>query len=303
MKTKLIILFLSFNLLGISQIVKMQGKTPQLMNPALVGAFNSGQVNLLTGVSSFSNQTFHYNYLGYNTHINKFKSGIGFNYFKTTDFLPTTYNSPNPQLSSFGLSYSFQQNLGQNWTLSVGATGNYFKKVEDWDELDLQNCINCPEGKVINTNVDLSAGLLIYSNHFYFGMAVLNPSNVNYQMPFTLKVDAGYTFLFKDTTTTLTIGTSIKKVQSFIFTDFQILFKYKLFYFGGGTNPSLYGFNGVNFTTQAGIEYKMFRINYGLVYNGFYYNPNGNTVHELSLQINLPQILKRKSNAFNHLLY
>ncbi len=301
MKTKLIILFLSFNLLGISQIVKMQGKTPQLMNPALTGIFNYGQVNLLTGFSSVKNKSFHYNYVGYSTHFNKINSGIGVNYLYWKDYNPQNIRHNNV----YTLSYAHQLQLTNKWSLSVGTSAHYIRNHLEW-------LINSNLGKFEKEFYDFDLGGFLYSKNFYLGVGV---SNILNNLNIISKIDIGYTFKLKDSVNNLTIGTSIRGTSKYgkhflYFKELvQVMFNHKFLYIGASLKQlgliEIYGPSYPSFSLQPGIKVGRVRLNYTFIYNGFdFFIPVKIKIYnELSLQIKLPQTLKRKSNAFNHLLY
>jgi hypothetical protein len=295
MKTTIAILFLLVNLFGISQIPTMQGKVPQLYSPALAGAFSNSQVNVLTRFAFTSNTPFSFNYVGYNTHIDKIKSGVGVyfnNYTFNTGTITNGQATPNSFFNGIGFSYAFQQSLGKKWAMSAGGGVNFTRRVEF--------CKNCPNNKFINNYPDYSTGLLFYSKHSFYNVTVTHFSN--FYFPLNIDLNIGHSFIFSDSSNTkLTVSANLFLYDYFIGLNMKSLFNYKSFYIGGSF--SFLPFILFNPTLQAGYSFKRYRINYS-------YNPAtmalinyGKIKHEISLQVKLPNKVKRRSVDFSHLLY
>ncbi len=300
MKTTLLLLFLGVNLLGVSQSVKMQGKTPQLLNPALTGAYNTGQVNVLSSIS-LNSHPLNFGYVGFNTRIDKIKSGVGLHFRNFRDYYIINYYYdfyvPYPTYSAFGLSYAVQQNLGSKWTMSIGGEADINQRIENWDEVKEQNkfCNDCPTGKITDIYYDYIAGMMFYTKKTYIDVSVRHFAN--FYQPLEIKLGTGHTFNFNDTTNTklLTVGVNLSTIGLYLDFNVKALFKYKSFYIGVATGM----FRSFGYNLQLGYAYKQFRFNYNLskdLSNPFITN-------EISLQVKLPKTFNRQSKAFGHLLY
>lgn len=306
----LIGILLNFNCSVAQNVLRteMIGKTVNLLNPALIGVKNNGQLNLMAGIVNFSPFKSNFSYAGYNTRINKISSGIGVYYFTKKEFNDINYvPQPTNGTTNFGFSYAFQHNITEKLTFSVGATASYYKYTEYWEEwINTINCSGCPTTNKEETAFDVNVGGLLYSKHFYFGASVFNVSNrtKKYIAPLNAKVNLGYTFISKaDENIKLTIGTMAEHDGDFLNLQLNTLLKYKYVY--AGVSLKMLTFQIVDYTSfQFGVEYDRFRINYNVSINNYnIYDEKNSLTQEIGLQIKLPKTLTSQSNKFEHILF
>ena len=83
--------------------------------------------------------------------------------------------------SRVSLIYSYHLKVTRKFSLNFGVEGSYYQKAVDWDRLTFGDMIDARRGFVYHTNqirknepvnnMDFSAGLVGYTEQFYFGFA------------------------------------------------------------------------------------------------------------------------------------
>jgi type IX secretion system PorP/SprF family membrane protein len=149
---------------------------PLYLNPAFAGSNNCPRITL-----NYRNQwpsisgTFVTSSMSYDQYVHDISGGLG--------VLVTNDNEADGTLRTSTISgiYAYRQPLGRKWSLSVGFQGSFFQKVLDKNKLSFGDQIDPLRGFVFNTNealpggvasnLDLSSGVLLYSEYFYAGFA------------------------------------------------------------------------------------------------------------------------------------
>lgn len=148
---------------------------PLYLNPAFAGTHNCPRVNL-----NYRNQwpgisgTYVTQSLSYDQHVNSIYGGVGL--LVTNDQAAQTLRT----LNVSGI-YSYQLKVSRRFSIRVGFQATYFQKSLDWSKLTFGDMIDPRRGFVYTTNdvprggkksgVDFSAGILGFSESFYFGFA------------------------------------------------------------------------------------------------------------------------------------
>ncbi len=179
---------------------------PLYLNPALAGTQKCPRV-----VLNHRNQwpalsgNFVTTSASYDQFVDAVSGGLGF--YVLND------NAGRGTLNSFNLNaiYSYQLNLSDKVSMSTGFQASYFQRSLDWSSLTFGDMIDPRRGFIYETqdtprggtvdNVDFSAGMVIFSETFYGGVAVHhlfepNESLIVAEAPLERKytVHAGATF-------------------------------------------------------------------------------------------------------------
>ncbi len=148
---------------------------PLYLNPAFAGSKRCPRISMnhrnqwpnLTG--SFVTSS-----VSYDQHVDGINGGIG--------FLVMTDNAANTlKTTTASFMYAYKIKVTRKFNINLAAQATYFQKSLDWNKLTFGDMIDPRRGFVYQTNdiqagqsisnVDFSAGLLGYSDIFYFGFA------------------------------------------------------------------------------------------------------------------------------------
>jgi type IX secretion system PorP/SprF family membrane protein len=150
---------------------------PLYLNPAFAGTMRCPRVNL-----NFRNQwpgiqgTYVTYSASFDRHVDAIQGGLG--------LIATNDNAGNGVLRTTNISgiYSYLLNVTRTFSLKFGFQATYFQKVIDWSKLNFGDMIDPRRGFVYETNevqrlksksnVDFSAGILGYSQKYFFGAAL-----------------------------------------------------------------------------------------------------------------------------------
>ncbi len=150
-------------------------------NPALAG---TGRCNLSGGggraAVNYRNQwpnisgNFVTSSASYDQHVEGLGGGIGF--LVLTDNAAQTLKTTRASFM-----YAYKIKISRTFSVNLGAKATYFQKSLDWNKLTFGDMIDPRRGFVYQTNdvqkgssvsnVDFSAGIMGYSDKFYFGFA------------------------------------------------------------------------------------------------------------------------------------
>jgi type IX secretion system PorP/SprF family membrane protein len=209
---KVILLFcvLSFHFAGTSQDMQFTqfNAAPLYLNPAFTGAtmehrFATSYRNQWTAIPGhFVNYAFSYDY-----NMAEFNSGLGLLFAKEQAGTGKMGNT------EVGLLYSYHFKLNNKILIQPGIKFNYVSRGVDFSKLVFNDQLarggNGPTSddiKIDNVNyIDISSGILIYSEKFWYGMSFnhLNQPNqslTNDESPLYMKFSAhgGYKFNLAD---------------------------------------------------------------------------------------------------------
>jgi type IX secretion system PorP/SprF family membrane protein len=167
----------SGQLLGQDPIFSQFYANPLYLNPAFAGTARCWRINLnyrnqWPGISG--------TYVTYSAsadrHIDALHGGVG--------ILATSDNAGQATLRTTNLSgmYSYLLHVTRTFSMKFGFQATFFQKSIDWSKLNFGDMIDARRGFVYSTqeeklydsrsNVDFSAGILGYSEHYFFGAAV-----------------------------------------------------------------------------------------------------------------------------------
>lgn len=148
---------------------------PLYLNPAMAGSKNCPRVSL-----NYRNQwpnisgNFVTSSASYDQHVDGLGGGIGF--LVLTDNAAQTLKTTRASFM-----YAYKIKVSRTFNINLGAQATYFQKSLDWNKLTFGDMIDPRRGFVYQTNdvqkgssvsnVDFSAGILGYSDKFYFGFA------------------------------------------------------------------------------------------------------------------------------------
>ncbi|MCX7697366.1 MAG: type IX secretion system membrane protein PorP/SprF [Bacteroidales bacterium] len=150
---------------------------PLYLNPALAGAPICPRLvmNFRNQWPSISGQYVTYN-ASFDMHIDAISGGVG--------VLVNVDRAGEGALSTTMASgiYSYRLNLNDKFSLKTGIQATFLQKSLDWTKLTFPDQIDPRHGFVYNTNetypeeltktiADFSAGMVLYSDRFYFGFA------------------------------------------------------------------------------------------------------------------------------------
>ena len=219
---KFILLILLVNLkTGFSQDPEFSQfyANPIYLNPALAGSHGCPRIKM-----NYRNQwanisgAYVTNTVSYDQFVNRLQGGIAFQI--TNDMAgKNTIN-----WSTINLAYSYHLRVNHTFTLLIGAQATWNQKFLDWSKLTFGDQINPYRGFVYNTGdlpsglinsnstwstagfFDVSAGIVGYTDHFYFGFASkhLNTPNESVKLgastlPMRFTGHVGATIPFKGT--------------------------------------------------------------------------------------------------------
>jgi type IX secretion system PorP/SprF family membrane protein len=149
---------------------------PLYLNPAFAGSARCPRINL-----NYRNQwpslsgTFVTVCASYDMHVESIYGGLGI-YATNDKQAEGTLNT-----STINAMYSYQLKISRSFSIRVGLQAGYFQKSLDWNKLTFGDMIDARRGFVYQTgdvprggtvgNVDFAAGILGFSEQFYFGFA------------------------------------------------------------------------------------------------------------------------------------
>ena len=274
----------------------MPYQSPLLFNPAFTGLSDFGRVKL-NFQNEFRNKI-KKTYESYDIYVGKLHGGLGFYHTGKYIFTGQNYLSTN----SYSLNYSYQGKIKQKWDYSVGANVTYSnsktKNLTPYYSINSNGNTVVTYDKPTTTTtgkpvLNGNLGGIIYSDKLFFGVSV---HNIAKDAELVYKSFIGYTFELSSgfiITPSLTYRTFNFNFTEF---DFSIMSQYKNMRLGGRIGTYYYSF-------QAGYELSKFNLIYSF---SDYYKSNISNYrfsHQITLQLNIPNKIDRKSNAFTHLLY
>ena len=145
------------------------------LNPAFAGTVRCPRVSMVhrnqwPGISG----TYVTNAVSYDQHIESISGGLGFMF--TSDNAANTLKT-----NRFSAIYSYQVKVNRKFSMRFGAEATFFQKSLDWNKLTFGDMVDPRRGFVYQTGdlprggnvsgVDFSAGVLGFSEVFYFGVA------------------------------------------------------------------------------------------------------------------------------------
>ena len=157
---------------------------PLYLNPAFAGTNRCPRVSL-----NYRNQwpalsgTFVTYSASYDQHVQAISGGLG--------LLVTNDQAGKGTLNTTTVSgiYSYAMNINRKFSLKAGLQATYFQKSLDWNKLTFGDMIDPRRGFIFQTNdvprggnvsnVDFSAGLLGYTEVFFFGFSAHHLSEPN----------------------------------------------------------------------------------------------------------------------------
>lgn len=187
MKTKKLRKYLAVSLLSVGMFVPHEGKAqdpeftqfyanPLYLNPAFAGTHNCPRVAL-----NYRNQwpalsgTYVTTSASYDQHVSSLYGGLG--------LLVVSDQAGQATLNTnrVGAMYSYQLKIGREFSVRLGAEATFFQRSLDWNKLKFGDQIDPRRGFIYtgaeiprNENVsgiDISAGILGFSEQFFFGFA------------------------------------------------------------------------------------------------------------------------------------
>jgi type IX secretion system PorP/SprF family membrane protein len=272
---------------------------PIYLNPALAGTHGCARfaANYRNQWPSLSGNYVTYA-LGYDQYFKQISGGIGV--LATHDMT----GKATIQTSMIGLIYSYHLNVTRKFSLLFGARAAWYQKFLDWDKLTFGDMIDPRKGFIYQTGdvprggtkgfFDASAGIVGYSDIFYFGVAVHHLNMPNESMivgksplPVRYTAHAGANIALgsksKYSNTTSLMPSVIYQYQrGFQELNIGMYVKYGIFTAGVWYRTS------DAFITTIGINTGMFRIGYSYdVTTSKLNNGVSGGSHEVSLGINL----------------
>jgi type IX secretion system PorP/SprF family membrane protein len=170
-------LFTSFSIKSYSQDAEFTQfySNPVYLNPALAGTHMCPRVsmnyrNQWPGISG----TFVTSAFSYDQHVNSLHGGLGLMFVNDQ----ASNSLVNNRISGI---YSYQMKVSRKFSIRTGFEATYWQKTLDWNQLTFGDMIDPIRGFVYQTQdiprggtvggLDLSAGILGFSEQFYIGFA------------------------------------------------------------------------------------------------------------------------------------
>ncbi len=230
--------------------------------------------------------------------------------------------------NELSFSYSYHQNISRNFSINYGIQSTYIQKSVNVSNLTFSDMIDPKRGFVFSTKdivsgesvnvLDFSAGIIGYSDKFYFGLSthhLSEPSisfiNNGFLSPLENKLSRRYTFI--GGTEILINNSSLsednKMIESFspsfIYSkqgNFQQLnlglyYKRGIYVVGGWFrfHPDISNLSSDSFILTLGVQGKLFRVGYSYDFNTSQLSFYSGGSHELSLALKLYCKPKKKS--------
>lgn len=176
---------LAVGLLSVSELNQVQAQDPEFsqfyanplwLNPAMAGTVRCPRVNLIhrnqwPGISG----TYVTSVASYDQHLESISGGIGFMF--SSDNAANTLKT-----NRFGAMYSYQVKVSRKFSIRLGAEATFFQKSLDWSKLQFGDMVDPRRGFVYQSadqpngngnisGIDFSAGILGFSDIFFFGFA------------------------------------------------------------------------------------------------------------------------------------
>lgn len=294
----LIVIMLSFNLRAQLPRFNMGYKTPLLYNPALTGVKGKAEINSI--FKSELKNSIHNYYESFDTYLSKLHGGIGL--YHSGVHISTGISIF--QKNNFGLNYSIQNSINEEWAYSLGIN---FELTTSRQKYLTLIPVTSNTGSISYTyikpytiyksslTINSNFGGIIYSDKLFFGVSIHNLINypyLNYQTNFGYKLS-------------LSKNENINITPS-IFLSYQEYYNLTVI---GKIDGQLKWLNlGAQYSeyfrsASIGVTITDFTISYTFsdVYKSII--PNYRYDHEFSIQYKLPNLLDRKSLAFNHFLF
>jgi type IX secretion system PorP/SprF family membrane protein len=184
---------LGFGLVALTQVNTASAQDPEFtqfyanplyLNPAFAGTNKCPRIAM-----NYRNQwpslsgTFVTTSASYDQHINSIYGGLGL--IATSD----QAGEATIKTNTIAVMYSYQLRVSRKFSIRFGAQAGYFQRSLDWNKLTFGDMIDARRGFVFQTqdvqrggsagNVDFAAGILGFSDQFYFGFAAHHLSQPN----------------------------------------------------------------------------------------------------------------------------
>jgi type IX secretion system PorP/SprF family membrane protein len=175
---------------------------PLYLNPAFAGSVRCPRItmNYRNQWPAILGQFTTYD-VEYDQYVSSLSGGIGIMAWKDNA------GSGTISTTNFSGIYSYQMNMSRDFTVNAGFQASYMQKNLDWSKLTFGDEIDPRYGFIYQTQevapkgtssfLDLSAGLLGYTNEFYGGIAVAhltqpNEGFISAQTPLPIKLTAHF---------------------------------------------------------------------------------------------------------------
>ena len=149
---------------------------PLYLNPAFAGTVRCPRINMIhrnqwPGISG----TYVTSVASYDQHIESISGGLGFMF--SSDNAANTLKT-----NRFSAMYSYQIKVSRKFSIRLGAEAAFFQKSLDWSKLQFGDMVDPRRGFVYQSHdqptgdgnvagVDFSAGILGFSDIFFFGIS------------------------------------------------------------------------------------------------------------------------------------
>ncbi len=285
---------------------------PLYLNPAFAGTNDCPRANLnyrdqWPGIG----RTYVTTSVSWDQHVQAIGGGLG------VVISQDRTGSGNLNTSHASLLYSYRLKVNNTFAIKTGFEASYRRIDIDWTQLTFGDMIDPQYGFIFATQEDLvnyaqsvnypdfSAGLLAYSENFFFGFAAHHLTQPNQgfisesQLPTKLTVHAGGNFAlsrYKNSVTTISPNFLYQQQQDFQQFNYGVYVKRGAIVGGLWARNSLENFD--SFIIMMGLVQESFKFGYS--YDITVSNlKNNNTLgaHELSFTIYMP--CRSKSRSFN----
>jgi type IX secretion system PorP/SprF family membrane protein len=264
---------------------------PIKSNPAFAGTGKSPRLNYAIGITNVSFTTYSLNnYVSYDQAVNVLHGGVGIE-IQHGNIL--RYQNSKTGIK---LNYSFQQNLSDKLTLSIGARASFSQQRMNVNEF--YNIVNSEDSILTTNQSNFSLGGLIYAEHFFVGAVYLpytfENANGEIELINGFNTTAGYNFSpFKNKQLSFTPVVHYSFINGFQNLILQASFNMKRLAVGASVSPRSYA------TIFAGYQFDKFSIK---AITGFNNSPLSNasqTSQELIFQYNFPNGKNKARESFN----
>jgi type IX secretion system PorP/SprF family membrane protein len=202
-KQLLLLLLITVNYASFAQDYKFSQffASPLNFNPAFAGTNNAARIglNYRNQNPELPNQAV-YEDLEYDQYVNALHGGLGVMLLKNDN------GSGTLKTTNISGIYSYQLNVSKDFTISAGDQVSYMQENLDWSKNFTPYVIYLPEeiqNATLINYLDLSAGVLGYTDKFYGGVAVshLSQPDINFTsepIPLAMKVTGNFGAMIPD---------------------------------------------------------------------------------------------------------
>lgn len=282
---------------------------PLYLNPAMAGSKRCPRIAL-----NYRNQwpnltgSFVTSSASYDQFVDGLNGGIGF--YAMTDNAANTLKT-----TRAAFMYSYKIPVNRKFSINLAAEAAFFQKSVDWNQLTFGDMIDPRRGFVYQTNdiqsgnavsnVDFSAGMLGYTDVFYFGFAAHhltepnesllgNSNDANAKLPMKYTAHAGAMIpagggpTYKKSSTYISPNVLFRQQGTFTQLNMGIYIK------SGGMTYGVWYRNKDAFIATVGIETDNFRLGYSYDITLSKLGIASGGSHEVSMGIVFPCKPKRK---------